>query len=149
MARRKKEGGEPLEPPEGGPLDVATDEFLAGAEDRGIEIRNPFPVLECPASGKAEKAIDPPIPVALRDPQGHLVPGLMVGMECHSGIAGGTGTPNGQEGRAEHVKCPRETLYVVEFRFDAYGRPLAKQDIMSGSYRYTQLVKQEAAGTKG
>jgi hypothetical protein len=139
--RRKSESTEALEVSEGSPLDIAAAKRAEEAEREGISLENPFPVLPVPESGKAEKTLEKPIPVFIRDQRGSFLPGWVVGLICYSGVEGGTGTPSVSVGRRVAQKCPGETLYQVEIREDQFDRPLAQDDVMRGEYRAGQLLK--------
>lgn len=146
MPRRKTPDGEALESPEGSPAEIAARAIAE--QGTGEEPTPGLPTMEPVAYGSAEKPIDPPVRIWIRDQHGGFRPGLLVGMEIHAGVAPtiqqDPSVPAEAAGRTYRAKRLGETLYQVLVNRDAAGNLLPKQEHVTGTFAAEQLALMES-----
>jgi len=131
MARRRRAlGGEELETDPRTPGEQAADDAIEAGY-----VPPQLPTLPVPALGKAEKAVDPPIFVFIRDPRGAgaSIPAEIIGMECQSGM-------NDQGLKVQAMRAG-ETVYIVRRRDTPAG-----QKPVQGTFPADQLILPAAMG---
>ena len=111
MARRRSRDSEALDSPDLTPVAMAAVDAEVAGFPSAVE---KLPKLDPPeGGGKAEKPLDKPIPIFVRDPQGGLRPGQIVRLERWAERMPPGGRLGGLRVRTRGVA---ETVYVVRMQ---------------------------------